>query len=544
MHVCSYNPKLYRKVVFLFCFTIALLSRPILANEQILRHTFESWQAGYPATIENLTLDNIDMLNIIYEERTFTPIWFQNVNSVNTPRPKLKEFLNILANIDQEGLMPSDYHIYALQNLPTDTPNLVHDILVTDVFLTLSQHLLRGKVNPATLSIEWDANSKLFNSARQITDLNEHGVTAALENMRPKMPEYFELKQYLKKMRALPQIEWSALASSPALKPSYADARISDISERLFSLGYLSAPPDLNSNDRDFYSSELVSQVKVFQKDHGLEADGIIGKKTISMLNMSPKQRINAIIVNLERYRWLDHTLGDSYVVVNIANFELKAIKNGQQVMQMPVIVGNDFRKTPVFSDIITYLVFNPTWTVPQTIAIQDILPAIKKDHDYLSKKQFTLHPFDSNIDIDASTIDWQSLRNRFPYRLVQQPGPLNALGQIKFMFPNKYDVYLHDTPAKDLFSKNQRAFSSGCIRVARPFDLAAFLLEAQGIDTNQITAIAEAKALKTIRLKERMPVHLEYLTAWVEPDDGLQIRADIYSRDEPVLAALSTPLQ
>lgn len=342
-------------------------------------------------------------------------------------------------------------------------------------------------------------------------------------------------------LNAMPNEDWLPLSLAPAIKPGQLDERISGIARRLILWGDLDTASYAGGSS---YDDTLKAATIRFQTRHGLDADGVIGKNTLVALNASPAQRANQILVNMERWRWLDQNMGDSFIVVNIANFDLRVYSNGELVMQMPVIVGRNFRKTPVFSDEIRYLVLNPTWTVPQKLAVQDKLPEIKKDVSYLKKYGFTLYDIGTNNAINPNNVDWARLHKQFPYRLVQAPGPLNALGQIKFMFPNPYDVYLHDTPSRELFSQNERAFSSGCIRVSKPIELTELLLRPQGITTEKINQLLATQNTVTVNLKQAMPVHIEYWTAWVDNSGTLQFRADIYQRDAAVLEKLKQPLE
>ena len=249
-------------------------------------------------------------------------------------------------------------------------------------------------------------------------------------------------------------------------------------------------------------------------------------------------------MVNLERWRWLPHDLGARYIIVNTADFNLKAVENGRVALQMRVVVGRPARRSPVFSANMTYLVVNPYWNVPTTIAVEDILPELQKDVAYLAQRGIRVF---QNWELDApevdpATVDWHAYHaNRFPFRLRQDPGPNNALGRIKFMFPNPFAVYLHDTPNRSLFKRVQRDFSSGCIRVEAPFVLADFVLAGDERWTpNALTEAIEKGETRTIRLNHPVPVHLLYMTAWADETGVIQFRSDIYDRDRDLDRALS----
>jgi murein L,D-transpeptidase YcbB/YkuD len=249
--------------------------------------------------------------------------------------------------------------------------------------------------------------------------------------------------------------------------------------------------------------------------------------------------------VNLERLRWLPDNLGRRHVLVNIAAAELQLVENGEETLSMRVVTGRPYRQTPVFSGEISYLVFNPYWHVPHSIATRDQLPEIQKDRSYLDRLQLKVFQgWGTNAQpIDPSTIDWASLsQNRFPYRIRQEPGPHNALGRVKFMFPNPHSVYLHDTPSRGLFAKAERTFSSGCIRLERPIELAEHLLSdhAQWSPQRIQSVLKNPSAEQSVSLRTRVPVHLQYWTAWADADGTIHFRNDAYQRDGAVLKALN----
>jgi murein L,D-transpeptidase YcbB/YkuD len=255
------------------------------------------------------------------------------------------------------------------------------------------------------------------------------------------------------------------------------------------------------------------------------------------------EERVRQIEVNLERWRWLPEDLGQRYILVNIANFELEVVEKSKPVMIMQVVVGKPYWRTPVFSDRMTYLVLSPYWHIPPSIAVKDKLPLIRKDHTYLAT--YDIKVFQGwgaeTREIDPQTIDWSKVTAKdFNYRLRQEPGPLNALGRVKFMFPNKFNVYLHDTPSRELFGKTVRTFSSGCIRIEKPIELAEYLLGGDAKWTREnILAAIDRRVEQTVRLPEPMPVHLLYWTAWSDEEGSIQFRGDIYGRDQLLDKAL-----
>ncbi|WP_162098459.1 L,D-transpeptidase family protein [Nitritalea halalkaliphila] len=288
------------------------------------------------------------------------------------------------------------------------------------------------------------------------------------------------------------------------------------------------------------YDSLLLRGVLRLQQRLGLNQDGVIGNGTLAGLNEPPAQQMQKLAVNMERLRWLPDTLKEeTVIVVNIANFRMDLIQNRDTLFSTEAIVGKNYRKTPVFNAEMSYLVFSPTWTVPPTILANDVLPAVKKDMNYLKSKQMRVLTFDGK-EVDPTKINWQSLSARgFPYMIRQDPGPQNSLGAVKFMFPNRYNVYIHDTPSREQFGRDNRALSSGCIRIREPERLAVLLLEDQGWTPERIAAAMKRKTEENVRLKRPIPVVLLYLTAWTDEGGRLQWREDIYTRDAELAAAL-----
>jgi murein L,D-transpeptidase YcbB/YkuD len=327
---------------------------------------------------------------------------------------------------------------------------------------------------------------------------------------------------------------WPQVPPGPSLKEEDQNERIPLLRKRLAASGDLTA----QAVQEDLFDPTLKEAVQRFQTRHGLTADGVVGAKTLTELNVPITERIRQLTASLERCQPLPVVLENRHILVNIADFTLKLFEEGKPVLSMPVIVGKTYRQTPVFNGLISSLVLNPSWGVPHSIATKDLLPKIKKNPGYLS--QLHLRVFQggkSSTEISPAIVDWANLSQaHFPYRLRQDPGPNNALGRVKFLFPNPYDVYLHDTPSRELFQKDSRTFSSGCIRIAKPLDLAVYLL--QGTPLGSPDALAEAIArekTQSVAIPSPIPVHIVYMTAWVDNEGIIQFRPDIYNR-EPAL--------
>ncbi len=257
---------------------------------------------------------------------------------------------------------------------------------------------------------------------------------------------------------------------------------------------------------------------------------------------MPVEQRVDQLRLNLERARWVFEDIEEDFVLVNIAGFRAYVVHDREIVWETKVQVGRPYHQSPVFRDEIKYVVFNPTWTVPYSIATREMLPRIKSDPQYFQARDFDIKNRDGQL-VDPATIDWAQVTSRnFGYTFVQRPGPNNALGRVKFIFPNEHAVYLHDTPSKPLFDVAERAFSHGCIRVENPFDLAEVLLGSDGWDRQQIDATVESRETKTVFLSEPLPVLLLYWTAEVDPNGLVHFYNDVYERDRRIAAALDAP--
>jgi len=296
----------------------------------------------------------------------------------------------------------------------------------------------------------------------------------------------------------------------------------------------------VGSTEGQLYDNALVEAVKRFQARQGLDADGVIGSTTIVAMNVPIQERINSIILAMERLRWMPEDLGQQYLIVNIAGFDLRRVNAGKIEERMAVVVGKPYHRTPVFSDRIRFLEFNPYWNVPPDIAVNEELPLLRKNSAGLSAQGFEVVRGDQVTD--PSSIDWSSVgAGHFPYQLRQRPGANNALGRVKFMFPNSHNVYLHDSPAHSLFERNVRAFSHGCIRLSRPLELAEQVLRVGGVQgwtKDRINGVVASAKTTVVNLREPLPVHITYLTAWAD-DGAVNFRQDIYGHDAKLLAAL-----
>lgn len=480
-----------------------------------------------------------------YALREYRPAWITMEGDFTLA----DELLQCIEDARQDGLPPSHYHLDSIRRLRETAnmrtaagllldPDLLADLelLLTDAFLMLGSHLRAGRVNPETLDTEWLVQMDPEVDLAQILQraIASRRIGDAFAGLRPPHPEYHALKKVLKHYRTLGEsAEWPRLPEK-AFWDRGQDGEIADrLRERLRLSGDLPQAADVDAD------LELFEGLRRFQARHGLEVDGRMGPQTLQALNVSSKERTRQMELNLERWRWLPRDLGTRHIRVNVPAFDLSVIEDEQAVMGMRVVVGRHYRRTPVFSSPLDHLVFNPDWNIPTLIALQDILPKARKDPAYLSREKIRV--FESwgrdAAELDPSGIDWTQVTDQnFRYKLKKDPGAHNDLGRIKFVFPNKFAVYLHDTPSKRLFERSMRGFSSGCIRIEKPLDLAEYVLkDSPEWSRDAVIAAIDSGTLRTVSLPRKIPLHLLYMTAGANSEGRVQFWPDIYQRD-PVL--------
>jgi L,D-transpeptidase YcbB len=491
-------------------------------------------------TCQDGVLCKSTLLPEFYRARSYEPAWSEE----GILSSQVTAFIQALKEAESDGLRPEDYRVSAIESLLTGlqgavpTPQVLSDLdlLLTDAFLLYASHQLEGRLDPDPFRQERDARRWKEDIPRILERALRPGEMAdTVRDLAPQEAGYAALRQGLATYREIYRKGgWPQIPAGPSLRRGSRGPRVSLLRERLRLSG------DLESGGKkheELFDRALEEASKRFQSRHGLKTDGAVGPQTLSALNVPVENRILQIEANLERWRWLPRRLGTRNLMVNIADFTLEVKENGRTVLEMPVIVGERYKQTPIFSARMEYLVFRPYWNIPASIAVNEILPEIRKDLRYLSEHRIQVYRKSGKEEtpVDPGKVNWNRVSSEnFPFLLREEPGAENDLGLVKFIFPNRFDVYLHDTPARNLFRRRIREFSHGCIRLARPLDLAEYILKGDPRwDREKISrAMRAGPDDRRVDLPEPLPVYILYRTAWVDKEGRLQFREDIYGRD------------
>jgi murein L,D-transpeptidase YcbB/YkuD len=518
---------------------------------EVIKKRLEGSGAAQKRICRGEQVCTFEKLRAFYERRLFAPVWSDDDGML----PYGEDLIRELEQAGDEGLRPEDYHIHVLQSLTSDLraqqsgeepPSVAKladlDLLLTDAFLMYASHLVNGKVNPLNLKAGWYvAGRKADPTSLLESALQSNLIREMLKNLHPAYPGYRRLRQALAEYRKIAESGgWDLVPAGDKLRRGDSGERVAALKLRLIVSGDLERD---GTGEIDVFDKTLEDAVKGFQARHGLAPDGVVGMSTVNALNVPASKRAAQIQWNMERWRWLPQTLGARYLSVNIANFNLEVREGERVVLSMRAIVGKPYQRTPVFSAKMTYLVLNPHWNVPAKIVRQEMLEEIRKSPGYLLKHNIRIftNQDGKKREVDPKTIDWAGLSaGSVPFTFRQEAGPSNPLGRIKFMLPNEFEVYLHDTPHRQLFMRTARQFSHGCIRIEKPMPLAEYVLKGDPQWTPQsLTQALETEVDKPVRLPEPLDVHVLYWTSWVEEDGSVQFREDIYHRDGPLAKAL-----
>ena len=500
-------------------------------------------------TVQGHALRALEPTIQFYVQRDYQAGW---LNADGHPSPAVEALLKSVGEADQEGLRSADYRPADLRKrLKTlqqegsaagDSARAEFDLLLTDAYLSYGSHLLAGRFPPRKVDPEWAIKPRTRDLAAVLQEaLGSNAVGESLRALKPQGKGYVQLREVLHSYRGVAaKGGWPTVAAGPNLALGSQGQRVQDLRIRLQASG------DLNSgasgkNALALFDRPVVDAVRRFQKRHGLVESGVVNAATLAALNVPVSERIRQVELNLERWRWLPDDFGARYILVNIPSFKMNVFEDGKPVIESNVVVGRQERQTPTFSANMAYLVLSPKWNVPRSIAVKDKLPLLKRSPYALARQNIRVFN-NAGQEINPGAVNWQAVSaNSFNYQLRQDAGPRNALGGIKFMFPNPYNVYLHDTPSRELFSRNQRTFSSGCIRISNPVELAEYLLKFDPKWTRDAIKTASTSGKqRVVNLQQTMPVYLLYWTAWVDEDGLAHFRDDIYQRDKPMLRALN----
>ena len=535
-------------ILFLLFFIVQPTTGQVFQEE--LRLTLEKSTQESPAMLRGSRLLKLGEAYQFYAHRNFDPIW----SAEGRLTELAYEFRFELRQSLYDGLQPATYHLALIDSYVATVEKreaakegLVSkelaelELLMTDAFFALAEDLDLGIVNPERLAAKWSIPRKrkaleydsLLTQAYRTAELRSQ-----LALLYPKTPSYSKGKLLLRQLEERAkgkEINWKPIKTDRVLRPGESNAFLLQVRERLAFWGYLEA---LGRTDAKIYDSLLVREVLAFQEEKGIKADGILGYATLQALNESPAQLMDKIKVNLERMRWIpEHFFKGEAILVNVPSFELVYHKGSDTLFTTKVIVGTLKHQTPVFTAPLSYLVFSPYWNIPPSIAKNETLPAIRKNANYLQRNNMEVVNT-AGQPLPLSQVNWNA--KPFPYLIRQKPGESNALGQVKFMFPNPNNVYLHDTPAKQLFDQDLRAFSHGCIRMAQPRDFAELLLKnSEGWTSEKVGLAMGQDKEKIVNLPYKIPVGIVYFTFWTEADGKPRFFVDIYKRDAEVLELL-----
>ncbi|MGB4398428.1 MAG: L,D-transpeptidase family protein [Daejeonella sp.] len=477
--------------------------------------------------------EHTDWAKKFYREREFQLGWFKNNEIV----PQAQEMLTMISKAGEEGLDPKKYQfkdftaMFAnLEAAKSDSAKFTElqkeiDVALSSTYFVWASDYYRGVVIPReNEEIEWDVKrNKIKLHKALMTVLGERESKYSYANFSPLHPDYARLKTALANYRKIQAAGgWPQVAANPKLKEGQSSPGVVALKKRL----------GVSSTDSTF-NAETVAALKTFQSAQGLKPDATLGAETAKILNVSVEQRIKQIILNMERWRWIPKSFEEDYLIVNIPEYRMRVFEKGKEALAMNVIVGKTLNSTPIFSDKMENVVLAPYWNVPASIVKDELGPKIAADPGTLDRLNMELVDYKGN-QVSPAGIDWNSVtRDNWKYILRRKPGPKNDLGDVKFIFPNTDDIYLHDTPHDELFSQTKRNFSHGCVRLEKPLQLAEYLLKPLGWDMNKIQSTIAGGKEKHVKLQKVLPVYLVYFTAWADESGNVHFRDDIYGHDK-----------
>jgi murein L,D-transpeptidase YcbB/YkuD len=484
----------------------------------------------------------------LYGETGFRPLWTDGAGLT----PRAKAMAALFAAAAEDGLDPDDFILP--QVAAGDLAALARlDLAMTAKALFYARQMSGGRLLPNRLTSYNDLTSQRVDAAEAMKHLAWSPYPEAyLKSLAPRHAAYLAFKNELKDVRARLASDDPPIAEGRKVRPGNRDPRVPIVRARLERLGFtVQLPPQAVSADRlagrtattalapEYLDSALAAALSDFQKHNELRVTGLLDNQTIRALNGRTAKRDELrLVMNMERLRWLPDELGARHILVNQAAFELRINDAGREVWRTNVIVGRTDMQTAAFSDVMETVVFNPAWGVPASIISNEMLPILRRDPSYLDRIGFTVLN-KRGRRVKSSSVRWGSYGDKIPFSVMQPPGDDNALGEIKFLFPNSHDIYMHDTPSRKLFSRPVRAFSHGCVRVDNPHRLAEIVL---GWNAAEVDKAIASRRSQGIGLKSKLPVHLAYFTAWPDEAGKIVYYQDVYGRDRVMEQALSTP--
>ena len=533
--------------------------------DQVLASTI-LYQLRDSKTAVRVTSEERDAILAFYAARGFEPVWVSSEGLT----PKAAHVLALLADADSEGLVAADYLPPLLTGFGDDGAALKGDVVhlaMLDVGMTASalryaDHAYSGRIIPNKLSRYYDITPPALPMAEALKRLADDADAASyLRSLHPTNPAFQAMRKALAALRAkTSETSDEPIPAGSRVKLGERDARIPLVRARLVKLGHL--PEAVSATwrkevDTDAYMSgsfeprrtavartdaekldkALSKALQAFQESQKIKATGRLDAATVNAFNERTDGRnLQKLVMNMERVRWLPRDLGQRYIIVNQAAFELRLVDSGKISWSTKVIVGKPETQTSVFSDEMEMVVVNPYWGVPGSIIKHEMLPMLMRDPYYLDRKGFEVVAPGGQV-VSSASVDWWSYGDRIPFDVRQPPGDDNALGNVKFLFPNSHDIYMHDTPTKNLFGQSVRAFSHGCVRVENPRELAVRVL---GWDRSDVDGAIASGENMTVNLPAKIPVHLTYFTTWTDTSGKLVYLPDIYGRDKRLESALN----
>lgn len=515
---------------------------PLGPEATALRAAMEAATAGWDGA------ERADVLGF-YAGRGFEPFWSDAGRGV--------ALVDVLEDAPAHGLPRARYQAAELADGltgPLADPDRIAalELAATQSWLLYARDLTSGLLTPSRVDPEINVKPPRPERVALLARLDAAPLPALVQELEPRDPDYRALKAEKARLEAEAAADWGAMVpEGPTMRLGDQGPRVEALRARLAARGFSAPAPDAPTSDAPtpaaptfdatVFDDSLKSALERFQVEAGLEPDGLAGRRTVATVNAGPEERLRQVLVNLERLRWTNVDPGPRYIVANIPDYSVKVVEDGRTVFTSRVVVGKaDDTRTPEFSDVMSYFVVNPTWHIPDSIAQRVYLPKLKKNPNTLANSNMRIFTR-SGTEINPGLVDFnQFTQGNFPFRIKQNPSDANALGRVKFMFPNQFSIYLHDTPHRELFARTERAFSNGCIRVEQPLELAYLLLQGQVPDPQaSFDGWLAAKSERTVQLQRPIPVTLEYRTVFVDDAGVIQQRFDVYGRDAEVFRAL-----